>query len=137
VPEPQRYSRASDAETFERWLTTLLRWFWVNKYVGRVFNSKRVVFMAMYLEGTALTWYDDNIDGIDHQEKVWSFKYLVMGLYDHFIHSEAVSEAVDKFWTATYKPEEGVMPFYYRMVRYATRMVRPPDYYTFKTQFIM
>jgi hypothetical protein len=137
VPEPQRYSGASDAETFERWLTTLLRWFWVNKYVGRAFNSEHVVFTAMYLEGTALMWYDDNIDGIDCQEKVWSFKYLVTGLYDRFIHSEAVSEAVDKFWTATYEPEEGVMPFYYRMARYAARMVWPPDHYTFKTQFVM
>jgi hypothetical protein len=72
----------------------------------------------LQLEGTALTWYDDNIDSINHQEKEWSFKYVVMGLYNCFNHSEAVGEADAKFWTATYEPEEGVMPFYYRIMRY-------------------
>jgi hypothetical protein len=80
--------------------------------VGRAFDSECIVFTAMYLEGTALTWYNDNVDGIHHQEKEWSFKYVVTGLYDHFVHSEAVGEAVDKFWTMAYEPEEGVMPFY-------------------------
>jgi hypothetical protein len=61
----------------------------------------------------------------------------VTGLYNCFVHSEAVGEAVDKFWTATYEPEEGVMPFYYRMMRYASRMVWPTDCYTFKMQFMM
>jgi hypothetical protein len=91
----------------------------------------------MYLKGTALTWYDDNIDSIDRQEKVWSFKYLVTGLYDCFVHSEVVGEAVNKFWTVTYEPEEGVMPFYYRMAIYTARMVWPPDCYIFKMQFMM
>jgi hypothetical protein len=126
-----------DAEVFKRWLTTLLQWFRVNKYVGRAFDSKHIVFTAMYLKGTALMWYDDNIDGINHQEKEWSFKYVVTGLYDRFVHSKAVGEAVNRFWTATYEPEEGVMSFYYRITRYTSRMVWPPDCYTFKMQFMM
>jgi hypothetical protein len=30
----------------------------------------------------AVTWYDDNVDGIDHQKEVWSFKMVITGLYD-------------------------------------------------------
>jgi Aspartyl protease len=86
---------------------------------------------------TPLTWYNDNIDGIDHERDMWSFKELVTGLYDRFVHSKAVGEASDRFWSATYVPSEGVMVFYHRLMRYTTRMVRPPDCYTFKTQFIM
>ena len=59
------------------------------------------------------------------------------GLYNHFIHQRALRSASDVFQSVTYVPEEGVMAFYHRMMRYATRMVRPPDRYTFKRQLII
>lgn len=87
----------------------------MNKYIGRVFDDEHIVVTAMYLEGTALMRYNDNIDGINCQKTILSFKYVISGLYDCFIHSKALSKAVDKFWTMTYKPEKGVMPFYYKL----------------------
>ena len=61
----------------------------------------------------------------------------MIGLYDCFIHQGALRSASDMFQSATYIPEEGVMAFYHRMMQYATRMVRPPDRYTFKRQLTM
>jgi hypothetical protein len=48
-----------------------------------------------------------------------------------------VGTAADKFWNATYVPEEGIMALYHELTRHAARMVRPPDHYTFKSHLIM
>lgn len=53
--------------------------------------------MALFLNSAALMQYDDNVDGLDHLKEMWSFKMVVTGLYDHFVHHAAVSAATDKF----------------------------------------
>jgi hypothetical protein len=123
VPDPRKYSGEIDTEVFNRWLVGLLRWFRVNRYCGMEYDRERVVCMAMYLEGTAATWYDDNVNGLDHQRDVWSFKLVITGLYDWFVHHASVGTAADKFWNATYVPEEGIMALYHELTRHAVRMV--------------
>jgi hypothetical protein len=137
VPEPKAYAGEEDVEVFERWLTSLLRWFRINRYGGPDLDEDRVVCTAMFLEGTALTWYNDNVDGGGHQLDRWSFETVVTGLYDRFLHEVALGSASDEFGNAMYIPGEGIMAFYYRLTRYAARMVRSPDRYTFKRHFIM
>jgi hypothetical protein len=101
------------------------------------YDRKQVVCMALYLDGTAVTWYNDNVDGIDHQRDVWSFKLVITGLYDWFIHHTLVGITADKFWNATYVPEEGIMALYHKLTKHAVRIVQPPDHYTFKSHLIM
>src|SRR6202789_3965862 len=84
----------------------------------------------------ALTWYNDTVDGSDHQEDAWSFKTVVTGLYDRFIHNVATRAAVDSFKNAEYDSRDMVVTFYHELVRHAMRMVRPPERYTFKRQFM-
>jgi len=48
-----------------------------------------------------------------------------------------LTEASEKFGKAQYIEGEGVMAFYYRLMRYMEWMVRPPDRYTFKKHYIM
>jgi hypothetical protein len=123
VPDPRKYSSEIDTEVFDRWLVGLLRWFRVNRYCRMEYNREQVVCMAMYLDGTAVTWYNDNVDGIDHQRGVWWFKLIITRLYDQFIHHASVGTTADKFWNATYVPEEEIMALYHKLTRHAVRMV--------------
>jgi len=91
----------------------------------------------LFLQGDTLCWYDDNVDGINYRKDVWSFKTIITGLYDHFIHNVVLTEASEKFGKAQYIAGEGVMAFYHRLSRYVEWMVRPPDRYTFKKHYIM
>jgi len=100
-------------------------------------DEDRISCMALFLQGDALCWYDDNVDGINHRKDVWSFKTIVTGLYDRFIHNVALTEASEKFGKAQYIEGEGIMAFYYRLARYMEQMVRPPDRYTCKKHYIM
>ena len=68
--------------------------------------------IPIFLQGVALTWFNDNVDGMDHQKDTWSFKMVVIRLYNHFLHNVAVGAASDKFWSANYAPDEGVMEYY-------------------------
>ena len=85
VPEPNAYDSEEDGEEFKRWLRSLLRWFRVNRYCGQEYDEDRVVCTTLFLQGSALTWYNDNVDVLDRPQKVWSFKTLITGLYDRYI----------------------------------------------------
>jgi hypothetical protein len=50
------------------------------------FDKEQVVCIALYLEGTMITWYNDNVDSMDHQNNIWLFKMVITSLYDQFVH---------------------------------------------------
>jgi hypothetical protein len=64
VPTPPNYGGSTDTEVFERWLNVLLRWLRVNKVCGPEHDSERIEYTSMYLEDSALTWFEDNVDGV-------------------------------------------------------------------------
>ena len=136
VPTPPMYKGEEDTEKYEHWLSSLLRWLRVNKICGPDLDADRVEYAAMYLEGTALTWFNDNVDGLYRHKNVWSFKEVITGLYDRFIYDTATHDASDKFWHVKYNATNGVMAYYHELERYASRMIRAPDRFTFKTQLI-
>ena len=100
-------------------------------------NDNHMASIPIFLQGAALTWFNNNIDSMDHQENMWSFKMVVIGLYNHFLHNIVVGAALDKFWSMNYTPDKGVMEFYHRLEHYVVQMVRPPDRYTFKKHYIL
>jgi len=136
VPTPPSYGGSADTETFERWLNSLLRWLRVGKVCGSELDSERIEYTGMYLEGTALSWFEDNVDGVYRRRISWTFKDVITGLYDRFIHDNATHDAADNFAKVKYETSEGVMSYYHKLERYATRMIRAPDRFTFKTQLL-
>jgi hypothetical protein len=61
------------------------------------YDRECVVCMALYLNGAVVTWYNNNVDGIDHQRDIWSFKLVITRLYDQFIYHALIGTLVDKF----------------------------------------
>ena len=136
VPNPPKYGGLQDSEEFERWLSCLLRWLKVNKICGPENDSDRIEFTAMFLENTAIVWFEDNVDGAYRQRSSWTFKEVITGLYDRFVHDNATHDVTDKFGHVEYNAEEGVKSYYHKLERYATRMIQAPDVFTFKTQLV-
>jgi hypothetical protein len=60
-------------------------------------EHKWITITAMFLEGQASIWYNDNIEGIYHQQHVWTFHNIIMSLYDRFIHEASIQDATTKF----------------------------------------
>jgi hypothetical protein len=136
MPNLLKYSRLQDSHEFEYWLSCLLRWLKVNKICGLENDSDRIEFTAMFLENTTIIWFEDNIDGRHHQRSSWTFKKVITGLYDQFIHDNAAHDVNNKFWHIEYNAREGIMSYYYKLERYATRMIEVPDIFMFRMQLV-
>jgi len=136
-PSPPQYAGKEDIEVFENWLQSLLRWMKLNQLAGPELDQDRVSVAAMYLSAQASTWFNDNVESASRRRRHWTFKRVVTGLYDRFIHESSIQDATHKFYAVKYATDGGVLGFYNDLERYAARMVHPPDNYTFKSQLLM
>jgi hypothetical protein len=96
----------------------------VNKICGLENDSDHIEFTAMFLEDTASVWFEDNVDGTYCQRSSWTFKEVVTGLYDQFIHDNTTHDAAGGFWHVGCGAGGGIMSYYYKLERYATRMIQ-------------
>ena len=90
----------------------------------------------IYLEGKVLSWYNDNINSLYHQKNVWSFKEVITGLYNCFVHDTATYNTSEKFQHVQYQASGGIMSYYNKLEHYVSRMIRAPDRLMFKTQLM-
>jgi hypothetical protein len=95
------------------------------------------MLLAMFLDGKASIWFNDNIDSMGQCQDNWTFKNVMTGLYDWFIHKASIQDAMQKFYDIKYSKELGVHGFYQDLDRYALCMIHQPNTYTFKLQFLM
>jgi hypothetical protein len=91
----------------------------------------------MYLGKKAKTWFNDNVEGINCWRWVWTFKDIITGLYDRFIHESSIQDATQKFYSVKYTMDGGVYGYYHELQLYASRMIHEPDSYMFNTQLMM
>jgi len=137
VPLPEKYSGNEDIEQFDGWLHLLLQWLKINHFTGPECNRECIALTAMYLGEKAKTWFNDNVEGINRRRRVWTFKDVITGLYDRFIHESSIQDATQKFYSVKYTTDGGVYGYYHELQRYASRMIHEPDSYTFNTQLMM
>jgi len=137
VPLPKAYSGDEDIKQFDGWLHSMLRWMKINHYAGPEHECDRITLTAMYLDKKAKTWFNDNVKGINCRRRVWTFKDVITGPYDQFIHESSIQDATQKFYAVKYATDGGVYGFYHELEHYALRMIHVPDSYTFNTQLMM
>ena len=63
------------------------------------------------------------MDGFYCHRVQCSFKDVITGLYDQFIHDNATHDAADHFSKVKYDVVEGVMSYYHKLEWYTTRMI--------------
>jgi hypothetical protein len=68
---------------------------------------------------------------------VWTFKDIITGLYDLFLHKSSIQDTTQKFYSVKHTADGGVFSFYHELKQYALRMIHEPDSYTFNTQLRM
>jgi hypothetical protein len=137
LPMPDKYNGDEDIEKFDAWLQALLRWMKINLYSGPDCEHERITITAMFLEGQASIWYNGNIKGIYRQQHIWTFQNIITSLYDRFIHEASIQDATTKFNEHVYTPANGVLGYFYDLDRYASRMIRAPDEYTFSSRYLL
>ena len=136
LPTPDSYSGEEDIEKFDAWLQGLLRWLKLNLCAGPELERERIAITGLFLKDKASIWFNDNVEGVLRQQRVWSFHGVITSLYDRFIHEATIQDATSKYNDLQFKADNGVMGFYYDLERYSKRMVQAPDPYSFRTRFV-
>ncbi|KAI0737519.1 hypothetical protein C8Q80DRAFT_1125296 [Daedaleopsis nitida] len=136
VPSPEKYNGRDDAEEFMTWLRALLRWLEIHRVVGPDLDGDRVTVLGQFLTGAAMDWYDETVDTMHPQGRVWVFEDAVCAMFKRFIHRSTARYAADKFNAARYSKTSGINGLWEYMVKWAMKMPRYPDDYTFNRKFV-
>lgn len=134
VREPAPFQGSNDLETFEEWVYTALQWMKIHHLGGPEYEGLRVAHILYFLSGRAKKWAHDNVEGVHRRRRHWTLLQVIMGLYNFFIHETAIQDATDKFESARYKTN--AEEYYQELARCASRMIFPPDKYTFRTRLM-
>ncbi|KAJ7822345.1 hypothetical protein B0H14DRAFT_2598630 [Mycena olivaceomarginata] len=136
LPPPEKYSGSKEVKVFEQHIQGICQWMNVVGLGGPEHDDRRKNLHSFYLTGNTKEWYDTHVNGIQRPKKNWTHLEMILGLFDQFIDNACVQKATDQFWSTKYSPEMGVTGFYNELMTCANRMVRRPDSYTFKNQFM-
>ncbi|KAG6885196.1 hypothetical protein C0992_005342 [Termitomyces sp. T32_za158] len=66
----------------------------------------------------------------------WTFKEVLIGLYNRFVNAATMQEACEAFQTAVYDAQTGVQTFYDDLVGHAQNMAVYPDEFTIRETFL-
>ncbi|KAJ7226264.1 hypothetical protein B0H12DRAFT_1077821 [Mycena haematopus] len=135
-PVPPTYSGSADINKFDEHILTIGRWMELMGLGGRQNDHKRILTHGFYLSGLAKDWYETQVVGLYRVKNKWTYKEVVLGLFDRFINTGCVQKATDTFWTAKYSAEIGIIGYYNQLMTAARRMVKRPDSYTFKSHLM-
>lgn len=133
---PKRYIGSAKLEDFENWLSEFLGWLQLSCLTGDNMNYPQLIALGTVLGETAAEWYNREIRDPDRSRQHWDLESAIIALHNRFLHKATVQHATKKFAATRYDATQGVAGFYNELQTYASRMVVPPDEYTFKQKFL-
>ncbi|KAJ7259816.1 hypothetical protein C8J57DRAFT_1515178 [Mycena rebaudengoi] len=136
LPAPTKYTGAADVAKFDEMVVGLFRWMQALNLGGKKNDKKRIITLGFYLAGSALEWFNDQVEGLYRVKRHWTFIEVILGLFDRFVDTTCIQEATEQFWHAKFSREIGIMGFYHELMTACRRMIKRPDSYTFKNHML-
>ncbi|KAI0026566.1 hypothetical protein K488DRAFT_75247, partial [Vararia minispora EC-137] len=131
-----KYDGKDDAEAFERWTASIVRWFKLARAVGPDKEETRMALLREVLEGEASEHYYDHIESPSCQHQDWTCQEYVCTLFLHFITTAKMHDATVDFEVVKYTRGKGAIQFYNNLMKAAEKLVEKPDQYTIERRFI-
>ena len=137
--EIKKYGGSLKFSDLENWLATVAYRYVLLKFGGEDHDTDRVrvLTLAEYLEGDALTWYMAHVLSAKRTITEWSFCDVVTGLYDRYILPTSMQDAREGFHKVRYMTALGIQGFYDALLEHAQNMAVYPDNYTILEEFMM
>ena len=103
-----KYAGGERYSDLKNWLADLMVMFKTELYGGPGHEREHVMHILSFLTGEAKKWYHHHILSINRRQLIWSFKDVILGLYNWFVHSLMMQDACTAFFMAQYGEEKGV-----------------------------
>jgi hypothetical protein len=136
VEPPEPYDGKDDLAIWERWLDSLLSYFYFYRVVGPELDGQRVLLTGTRLTGVAATWFSQEVTGPSRTTRNWSFEELICSLFRRFLTEVTAQKAVEAFEAVKYSRAKGALGYWNDIVQAAERMINPPDEGTMKRKFL-
>jgi len=134
----KKYYGSPKFSDIEEWLVMVVHRFALLKLGGGNANTDRVRLLTLleYLDGTALTWFNNHVLNSKRTVVHWTFCDAITALYDRFVLPSMMHEARESFRNVKYTTQMGVQGFYDELVQHGSNMAVYPDQHTMLEEFL-
>ncbi|KAG6880508.1 hypothetical protein C0995_006359, partial [Termitomyces sp. Mi166 len=81
-------------------------------------------------------WFRRHVLHTNWDKQDWTFKEVLIGLYNRFVNMATMQEACEAFRTAVYDARTGVQTFYEELIGHAQNMAVYSDKFTIWETFL-
>jgi hypothetical protein len=130
-----KYSSGIKFSDLENWLSNIVIMFKAKQYGGEDCDREHVLHVLSFLDREDKMWYHQHIQSMHWMQAHWTFKEVIIGLYNHFVHPSTMQDECSTFFaTQWYAEDKGIQGFYDTLIDHAQNMVvYPNDYQIIET----
>ncbi|KAG6883197.1 hypothetical protein C0995_012666 [Termitomyces sp. Mi166 len=99
-------------------------------------DQERIFVLHEFIDGEAQNWFRCYVLHTNQDKQDWTFKEVLIGLYNRFVNAATMQEACEAFRTAVYNAQTGVQTFYEELIGHAQNMAVYPDEFTIWETFL-
>ncbi len=139
APDPKnmvQYGGGNDDNEFKSWLMNIVITLQVKQLGGDEQDNTCIAVVMFWLKDKALEWYHAYVMSLWRSKEHWTFREIILELYDRFIHDAAVNKARTKFDECRFSDRGTTQGYYNMLQKYADEMIEPPDAYSMKSKFM-
>ncbi|KAG6857922.1 hypothetical protein C0995_004114, partial [Termitomyces sp. Mi166 len=105
-------------------------------YGGNNMDQERIFALHEFIDGEARNWFRCHVLHTNRDKQDWTFKEVLIELYNCFVNTATMQEAQEAFRTAVYDAQTGVQTFYEELIGHAQNMAMYPDEFTIRETFL-
>ncbi|KAF7329543.1 Retrovirus-related Pol polyprotein from transposon 412 [Mycena kentingensis (nom. inval.)] len=136
IPVPPTYDGGADVQKFEEHVRAVCFQFRINGLGGPDEDGNCVYLYGPFLKGDARKWYDFYVTGPRREEENWTFAQVLVGLFDRFINTSAIQQAIADYDNVEFDHKTGVDGLLIQMKNTASRMLDAPSAMEFRKKFM-
>ncbi|KAG6871124.1 hypothetical protein C0995_007994 [Termitomyces sp. Mi166 len=132
----QTYSGGHKFSQLEDWAMDVCYHLAACCYGGNDMDQKCIFVLHEFIDGEAQNWFCRHILHTNRDKQDWTFKEVLIGLYNHFVNAATMQEAQEAFRTAVYDAQTGIQTFYEELIGHAQNMAVYSDKFTIWETFL-
>ncbi|KAG6863352.1 hypothetical protein C0993_011874, partial [Termitomyces sp. T159_Od127] len=105
-------------------------------YGGDDMDQERIFVLHEFMDGEVRNWFRRHVLHTNRDKPYWTFKEVLIGLYNCFVNAAMMQEAREAFRMAVYNAQTGVQTFYDDLVGHAQNMAVYLDEFTIQETFL-
>ncbi|KAG6870487.1 hypothetical protein C0995_012684 [Termitomyces sp. Mi166 len=104
----QTYSREHKFSQLEDWAMDICYHLAACCYRGNNMDQERIFALHRFIDEEAWNWFHRHVLHTNWDKQDWTFKEVLIGLYNRFMNAATMQEAQEAFRTAVYDARTGV-----------------------------